>query len=215
MSINAFSRLKKMGFNPRNIFDVGAHEGTWTEEMKHIFPDSNFYLFEADTDKKSHLSKYNHNYIEVLSSSDDNIIDFYKIIGPFTTGNSIFKELSHAYDEGKFYIEKRTTKTLHTLMINNNLPTPNLLKLDTQGSEIEIIKGMKEKIHDVEIVYLEVSLHQYNQSSPLFIDVINEMNKLDFVLCDIGDPHIINDVMAQLDVFFCKKSSPYYKNNFF
>ena len=36
---NGFYLLKKNGFNPKHIIDVGANKGTWTREVFNIFPD--------------------------------------------------------------------------------------------------------------------------------------------------------------------------------
>jgi FkbM family methyltransferase len=210
----AFQRLIALGFQPKVIYDIGAHEGLWTREMRFMFPTSDFYLFEADTDKKAHLAGQRA-FFEVFYSCDNKPIDYYKIKTEFTTGNSVYKELSNHFTDSNSYIEKRLTKTLSTLAKEEHLPYPNLLKLDTQGSELDILKGAMDMLAHVDIIYLETSLHQYNANAPLLYDILDFVKHFDFVLCDIGDYHIINGVCAQVDVFLCKKSSKFFKSNFY
>ena len=52
-------------FNPKVIYDIGAHEGTWTDEVKPIFPDAVYVQFEADLDKERFLLD-NPSYFEVF-----------------------------------------------------------------------------------------------------------------------------------------------------
>ena len=45
-----FSRievLKRLGYEPDAILDIGAHHGNWTASMYQIYPDCNYYLFEG------------------------------------------------------------------------------------------------------------------------------------------------------------------------
>ena len=39
--------LKQLGYVPDTILDIGAYHGHWTDTMKTIYPDANYYLFEA------------------------------------------------------------------------------------------------------------------------------------------------------------------------
>jgi hypothetical protein len=45
-------------------------------------------------------------------------------------------------------------------MTKNNLEIVDLLKIDTEGYEFEVIKGLKEKIRKVNFIYFE---HHFDQ----------------------------------------------------
>ncbi len=47
--------MKKCGFAPQNIIDVGANVGKWTEEVKIHFPQTKFLMIEANEDHFSVL----------------------------------------------------------------------------------------------------------------------------------------------------------------
>ena len=42
-----FLKLKRYGFDPEYIVDVGAYEGVWTKNIKTIFPSSKVLMVEA------------------------------------------------------------------------------------------------------------------------------------------------------------------------
>src|SRR5580692_11074387 len=56
-TFESFKRLKSLGFNPKNIIDIGAYEGYWTAEMLTLFPDANFFMVEGQASKENFLKK--------------------------------------------------------------------------------------------------------------------------------------------------------------
>jgi hypothetical protein len=78
--------------------------------------------------------------------------------------------------------------------------------MDVQGSELDIIKGAIPIIKDTKFLILELSLLQYNQGSPLIGKVIEELNKLDFIMIDILDfNHSDDTYLIQIDALFANK----------
>jgi hypothetical protein len=59
-----------------------------------------------------------------------------------------------------------------------------MIKLDVQGSEIDILKGLGNEINLFEVIILETSVKEYNKGSPLFLDVINFMNEKNYSFYD-------------------------------
>ena len=53
--ISALSGLKRRGFHPAIIFDVGASYGIWSNAICRVFPGANYQLFEPLVD---HLPIY-------------------------------------------------------------------------------------------------------------------------------------------------------------
>jgi FkbM family methyltransferase len=41
-----FSVLKRLGYEPNAIYDVGASNGIWSAEIAKVFPRASFHLFE-------------------------------------------------------------------------------------------------------------------------------------------------------------------------
>ena len=216
-----FSRLdflkRKFDFDPRVIYDIGAYEGVWTHSCKKVFPSSTYYQFEANSDKVSSL--HDNPTICVLSDKDEDEVTYYKSFHEIPTGNSILKENSLFYDDGKFTTEKRITTTLDTVVINKKYPYPDFLKLDTQGSEILILSGAPKCLEHAQIVLMEVSLHQYNEKAPLIYDFLKFMDEKGFVTFDIVALNYLDygkhsGILTQVDLLFCRKDSRFLVSRF-
>ena len=123
-------------------------------------------------------------------------------------GSSVYEEKTNFSRE----IEHITSTTLKNELSYFKLDTfDNIIKLDVQGSEIDILKGLDNYIKHFEIVLLETSVKEYNKGSPLFIDVINFMNEKNYSFYDIYDLKRLGknkSFLVQFDAVFVRKNSP-------
>jgi hypothetical protein len=95
-----------------------------------------------------------------------------------------------------------------------SIPLPDFIKIDVQGAELDVLEGGQKCLENATMVLLEVSIHRYNEKSPLFAEVIDYMNKHNFQVVDIIENHIINGYLAQVDLLFAKSGSGYLLNSF-
>ena len=89
------------------------------------------------------------------------------------------------------------------------MPWPNLVKIDVQGSELDILKGGMETLVHASDLIIELSHKPYNLDSPKYFDVIPFLQDRGFELvgdtmfCDNGvdgDYHFINTRQRQRGV---------------
>jgi FkbM family methyltransferase len=208
---------RKFGFDPKIIYDIGAYEGTWTSDCKHIFPKSTYYQFEANDEKKEFL-KENPTF-GVLGDKDNLEVNYYKTTFYQQTGNSILKENSMFFDDSRCIVEKKIMRTLDSIVEEKKIPYPDFLKLDTQGSELLILSGASKCLEYSQVVLLEVSLHNYNEKAPLIFDFLKFMDEKGFVTFDIAALNYLEygkykGILTQVDLLFCKKDSPYFLSRF-
>ena len=183
----------------RNVIDVGAHKGEWSAGLSRIFPGAKFYCVEANPQHEPHLVNLGFPYEICALSSDGSARDFYHTGG---TGDSFFRERSDVY---RGIAPKRlNTRTLDQVRESNNWPVPQLLKLDTQGSEIEILMGASKTLPEVPLVYIECSWVEYNEGAPGLSDVIRFMSEQEFSPICIGEIHrdATTNTLIQTDVLF-------------
>ena len=69
----------------------------------------------------------------------------------------------------------------------------DLIKIDTQGSELNILKGSIEIVEKTKFLLLELSVVEYNFNAPTYLQVIKYLEENNFKLIDIFDfpPKII------------------------
>ena len=207
--------LKNKNFYPNFIIDVGCGYGEWFLKANFFFKNSKFILLDADKKNLPNLIKLKNKFTNIVSkicllSNEVHDVKFFNM----GYGSSVYEEnTSHPRS-----VELLTSTTLDIELSNYDFPTKNnLIKLDVQGSEIDILNGLNQKIKLFEVIILETSIHQYNKNSPLFINVINFMDKNNFRLFDIFDTKRLGDFnshLIQCDCLFVRKDSALFNIKF-
>jgi FkbM family methyltransferase len=195
----------KKYFEPKSILDIGANVGQFYNEIKNIFPNSYYYLVEGSESCEVVLETFNVDYSICLLSDSEKEVDFYiRKNEPRCTGNSIYRENTSFYDDDQILIEKKQTKTLSNLLNNQ---TFDLIKIDVQGSEIDIINGGLDIIKEAKGILIEVSLMEYNQNAPTKEFVYEYMDNLGFKPVElIGNiNHPLTYELIQQDILFLNK----------
>ena len=159
---SVYWRLREMGFRPGGIIDIGAHEGSWTELVRGIFPEPPVLMIEARVDQEPVLGQVcarlpNVNYvIALLGRNAQSAVPFH-VSG---TGSSIFAERSDA----DRVLRRMPMRTLDEVANDTfQLKGPLFIKLDIQGAELECIQGGDAVLDKAEVVQLEVALLNYNE----------------------------------------------------
>ena len=203
MIVKALKKLKSFGFEPKNILDIGANKGKWTQEIKKkVFPKAEYTLIEAiDYEELEKLSvKHdNINYKNILLDEIERLVTWYE---KRNTGDSIFKENTGYFDDCKEI--KRSTTTLD-LVFNKN-EVFELIKIDCQGAEIPILKGGNRLVQKSSVIILEVPfMGEYNIGAPNFYEHINYMENIGYRVFDIVELHRVDNILIQIDIIFIKQ----------
>ena len=196
-------KLKELGYVPDTILDIGAYHGHWTDTMKTIYNNANYYLFEAiDYHELKRFNTMDKVFNIVLSDSIKEV-DWYQMKN---TGDSMFREKTHFFNNCE--IIKKTTIDLNTFVLNTlifakTILTNILIKIDCQGAEIPILKGASNILKNTDFIIMELPLFgQYNEGVGTFQDHIIFMNSIGFIPYDIADKHYINNFNMQVDMIF-------------
>lgn len=210
--VSVIQTLTSKGYNITSVFDIGANKGKWTAFYEIRIPNASFILFEANPHHQRPVTlKQKHKWFNaVLSSPETKEVDFYSIDG---TGDSYYKEATKHYKNCMPI--KLPTSTLDTMATEHSLPLPQLVKLDTQGAELDILSGGSAVINHADIVVMETPVLPYNQGAPSFDDYINFMVKCGFVPIGVDDIQFANGMFSHLDIVFLKKNikNKYYGDN--
>ena len=183
--ISYLKKLKKeYNFEPEVIYDIGACVLHWTKESLKIWPNSTYYLFDGMDSVGFLYDEIGFEYhLGVLSDVDDKEIIFYQS-NESPGGNSYYKEYSWAtelyYGKNSERIVK--TITVDTVVKNKNFKSPDLIKIDVQGCEVDILKGMTETLKTCKHLIVELQHSQYNVGAPLNVESISFIESLGFEL---------------------------------
>ena len=195
--------LLEKGLKVDVVFDVGAYRGEWSKLLsKTSLKKRKFFLFDANEENRNFLEKLNFKFFFHILSDQNKDVNFYS---NFSTGDSYLKEQTSLYKENSNVILRKAT-TLDDVVKKENLPSPDFLKIDTQGSEIDILKGSKISVSKCSLIYLECPIIEYNLKVPKFNEYIDYLDSIDFVPYDICEIHKIDNVLIQMDILFIKKN---------
>lgn len=187
-----------------SVLDIGAHFGEFTKEMRRVYPFANFHMIEANESCTNHLSAVGFVPFDIcLLSNEEKTITYFKNKSDETsTGNSYYKELSeHFSDHNTIQVEMKA-RTLDNLFPTQ---TFDLIKLDTQGSELDILVGGQNLVTRSKFLIIECSVQPYNENAPTIDQVVEYVESVGFTKQGEVGNHYTDGKLTQQDIIFKKQ----------
>ena len=158
-------------FTPKSYLDIGVCKGHAIPFILEQLPSlQKIEMIEANEMHRRDLEKVSEEYnipfyIEVLSDEIKEVKFYLDGKGESSTGpgNSYYLEDTRHYIDAPYEI--RITNTLDNIYDENY--SFDLIKMDTQGSELDIIKGGSKLVQRSKGIILEENKYQYNFGAPL------------------------------------------------
>ena len=169
------------------LLDIGAANGA-NGRWNIISDKLTSILVEPHKESAKDLKLQGLEVIEsVLHSEDSKEIKFYSTRKPMCSSfyKPNFDHLKNFLNKERFEIVSESTfstKTLDSEIIR--FQQPNFIKIDTEGSELDILKGSKNTLLNVFGLEVECSFYQLRVGQPLFEEVRSYLKSLDFVFID-------------------------------
>jgi FkbM family methyltransferase len=140
----------------------------------------------------------------VLSDVDNKEVDFYQNMQWFA-GNSVYRENPmHSPLASSIFTEKNIVKkktiTLDTLIETYDFPKPDMIKMDIQGSELDVLKGAQRTLENCTDLILELQIKDYNIGAPKANTVIEYLKTIGFTL--VGNVPFNNNGDTDADYHF-------------
>ena len=205
----------KNGLNPATVIDVGAASGTL--ELYETFRDAHFLLVEPLEEFAPSLQKIMAGLKKVdfffgVAASKPGRVTIN--VHPDLVGSSLFREEEDSDVNGAPRIIEAVT--LNDLCKEKNTIGPYLLKIDTQGAELEVLKGAETILPETEFVIMETSFFELYKGGAQFHECLNYMNENGFVVYDVFDLRyrLLDGALAQVDLAFVKEEGNFRRCHF-
>ncbi|MBE7445840.1 MAG: FkbM family methyltransferase [Planctomycetia bacterium] len=183
--------------NIKIIIEIGARDCAETLAFNRLLKNSTIYTFECNPATlpicRTRVKNYNSiHLIEKAITNLDGKIKFFQIDQKRTKttwedGNPGASSLLKV--SGKYQIEDYVQNEIEVeaITLNNFIKTYNikvidLLWMDIQGAELLALQGLKENIHNIKFIHLEVEFFGIYQDQPLFKDIKTFLNRHGFLL---------------------------------
>jgi len=175
--IQIIKLFKKKFYKPIIVFDVGAHYGETIKLFLNKLNVKKIYSFEASPQNfkilNKNLKKFNNSKVKIFNIGLGAKATRLNINQTIESSSSTIQKLnlrSLYYKKklkilniknNKKFFKKIPIKliTLDYFIKKNNIDYIDLLKIDTEGYEFNIIKGLKKYSNQVNIIYFE---HHYD-----------------------------------------------------
>lgn len=193
-------RLQGYGIEIKVVYDIGAYKGLWTVALsKQLGENTQFFMFEPNEAHNMSLTSVGHPFFNVLLSDKPESKHFFSLEG---SGDSYYPETPGNFSQP--VVKKIESTTLDSVVFSskNPLPLPDLIKIDTQGSELDILRGAKEVLKSASVIILECPIVKYNQGAPDIQDYLDFAFKNEWVPVAVVEIHTLRDVFVQVDIAF-------------
>ncbi|ELR71252.1 Methyltransferase FkbM [Fulvivirga imtechensis AK7] len=183
-------QLKLKAFEFLNIIDVGANTGQSAKQMRKKFPSAKIYCIEPIKETflvlKETTNTLNISCHNIALGAENKEIDV-KIdaLNRDSSMNSIINNNNLPESETK--VERVKLCTLASFCKTNHIDRIDYLKIDTEGYDLEVLKGASELLKSTAIAFVEteVSMNPTNKYHEDFIAVKKYLEKYDYLLFGI------------------------------
>ena len=199
--------------NPQVIFDVGANVGTWTLLAKALYPQAQVHAFEPlsmHTEKFRQLTKrldgVHLHEIGLGSKPAQTVMK----ITDFSDASSLLPLTEVGKKQWNLAQVSETPIQIERLddwIAAHRLPTPDLVKLDVQGFELEVLRGGEATLRGARAVLTEVSFVEIYQGQCLFHELARHLAERGFRLCALGEQTDLGKPLLQADALFVAESA--------
>lgn len=204
----ALRQLAAMGVSPRTVVDVGAAHGT--PALYETFSSARHLLVEPLAEFEARLravaAKLS-DAVVVMAAAGPSEGSIELNVHPDLVGSSAFREDEDSDVNG----DRREVRqvTVDQVVASTGSSGPYLLKVDTQGYELDVLRGATAVLADTDAVLLEVSLFRFFDGGPDLAEVVAFMRGIGFVAYDVLDLKYrpLDGAQSQVDILFVPETS--------
>ena len=202
--------LRRLAFHPRTIIDVGVANGT--PQLYEAFPEAQLILVEPVAEFFEEiaqiLARRRGVHIPAAAWSSEGELELR--VEPCATVRSSCYSVHPLERTGDTFIPRRVrVTTIDHILADHAFPEPFGLKIDTEGAELEVIRGAAATLERTLFVIAEVDvLHDRFEGSYSFAQFIVAMDQAGFEVCDLlGIGRANSSHVVDVDLVFQRRGN--------
>jgi len=179
------------------LLDIGFNQGEFSKVLDSVYNFKTITAFDINPNLNIDLNEKYTFYNLGLSDANKTVTLYLNPENLICTGTSYYKENTTHYDNPiKIEVE---VDCLDSICKNQIF---DFVKIDTQGSEYDIIMGGKTVLQHSKYILVETSVGDYNEGSKKESDTVNLLNDIGFVQKQILHEFKFGNVIQQRDILF-------------
>lgn len=208
----ALTRLANLGFKPNHIFDIGAYQGDFAKSCIDLWPDTKVACFEVIPHKVSELKKLASSkssiqvFSTLLGANCHDEFPFYQLESDAETASSVLNTQLAFKSPPQYYPMSTVDEIVKNHFAGHS---PDLLKIDVQGYELEVLKGTEKTLNQIQVILAEINLLEIYKDAPLLAELIAWLDARNWVTYDICSfwRRPLDQALWQSDFIFVQRDS--------
>ena len=203
-------KLLKENINKEEIVfvDIGTNVGNYVDFVKKIFKIKILYCFEPQAELIKNLEKISYakkKYIFPFDVSNmEKTQNFYQY--DIASQSSFHKQVNNYNSLQKVKKVHKIKTSTFDKVFNKNLRI-DFCKIDAQGEDFNILKGMEKNLKKGNIKLLKVEVcfpRMYQKTGNTYLEILNFLHKLNYNLISISKIKYVKNELLFMDAFFKK-----------
>ncbi|PHY20834.1 FkbM family methyltransferase [Caulobacter sp. BP25] len=204
MTPDVLENLRFQGYSPRTLLDVGAHLGAFTQGFLQTFPDCVPTLIEPNPFCQDALGQLPYERLAVAASSEPGQAEMFLTQEWLqSTGSSLYRENTEFFRDDVITKQVVDKVRLDDVFAGRRF---DFVKIDTQGSELDVLMGGQTVLRQADYILIEISVVDYNIGAARAEQVFAQLAAMGFRSAQVTDFHRLKGVhdggLLQMDFLF-------------
>jgi len=184
--------------------DIGAHLGHFASGILQVFPDCLPTLVEPNPNCHAALAALGHECWGVAASAEDGVAELFLTREWLqSTGTSLYRENTHFFRDEVLLRQPVPKRRIDDIFAGRRF---DLVKIDTQGAELDVLLGGQKVLRQADYILIEVSMVEYNKGGARAEEVFAALGNLGFRNAEVAEFHRLRGVqnggLLQMDFLF-------------
>lgn len=186
------TRWGEEGFQPVVVYDIGAHEGLWSEMCQAVLSPGECVLFEPQPQFQSRSKAREPRTgarwrVVPVALGDREEVDTLHVTKNAAASSLLTPIAASIVETEAVGQNKVQVVPLDKLVSVQKLPLPDLVKIDVQGFEGHVLAGGRQTLAHAQRMVVEVSLEALYQGQSLMPEILEKLVDWGFELEDVNE----------------------------
>lgn len=207
LGLHAFADMRRFITSADPIlFDVGANRGQTIVQLQQTFPGGRIFAFEPNATVFGNLKQRAPAAVNLfplaLGSKAGRQTFHQTTMSEFSSFLEAGSKLQQAHIDAEVDVT-----TIDDFATQHGIGGIDLLKIDTQGYELEVLRGATRMLREnrVHLVYFECTFDDYYKELPPFSSIFELLHEHGFRMVSLYDLHYRDNMLAWADFIFVNR----------
>jgi FkbM family methyltransferase len=195
----------------RTVLDIGASDGRWSRRAMKFLPAARFIAVEPLAEREPqlqalHAREPRFDYVLCVAGERENE----------TVELAVSEDLDGSTVGGRQgRVRQVPSHSLDAIAAMKQCQGPYILKFDTHGFEVPILKGAARTLADTHYIVMEVYNYRHTDGTLLFHEMCALLESLGFRCFNVADPmqRPLDGSLWQMDLFFARHDNEVFSSS--